>query len=206
MAPRAVCSSAAFEPGSKARPSRFVAQFADKLVWIDAFVFALRADDESVSQYDFQQLIDLGGGDGRLAANGGNSLAGAEQAEGTARAGAEQQGRVLAGLAHPLEDMVANTRTHFHRADRFLTFEDHVGGSDWLEALDGVSQLEAFAHLFFVLERRVAQADAHEKAVDLRFGQTESAFVFDWVLRGDDHKGPLHAIGDALDRDQPFAH
>ncbi len=53
---------------------------------------------------------------------------------------------------------------------------------------------------------RVADAQPHEEAIELRFGQRICAVVLDRVLRGDHHKGRGQRVGTTIDGDLALVH
>ena len=52
----------------------------------------------------------------------------------------------------------------------------------------------------------IADAQAHEEAVELRLGQRVGAVVLDGILRGDHHEGPRQGMRVAVDGDLAFVH
>lgn len=75
-----------------------------------------------------------------------------------------------------------------------------------MNRLDGVPELEAFEHAVFLVESRVAEAEADEEAVELRFGERERALVVDGILGGDEEEGPLEIVLGAIGGDLAFGH
>ncbi|UUZ49466.1 hypothetical protein LP420_03985 [Massilia sp. B-10] len=61
-------------------------------------------------------------------------------------------------------------------------------------------------HLFFFGLARVFDAHLNQEAVELRFGQRVSAFVFQRILRGQHHEGRGQLVGLAFDRDLALLH
>ena len=57
-----------------------------------------------------------------------------------------------------------------------------------------------------VLDRRVADLDVQQEAIELRLGQRIGAFLLDRVLRRHDHEQVFERIALVADRDLPFFH
>ena len=66
--------------------------------------------------------------------------------------------------------------------------------------------LQHLQHLQLVLHRRIAEAEPHQKAVELSLGQRKGPFVIDGVLRGDDQERRAELVRGAVHRDAAFAH
>ena len=58
----------------------------------------------------------------------------------------------------------------------------------------------------FLFERGVVDFDEEHETVELSFGQRVSAFLFDWVLSGENEKWRGQRVGLAEDRDLVFLH
>src|SRR5580704_7632538 len=69
-----------------------------------------------------------------------------------------------------------------------------------------MAELKVFAHLLFILQRRITEAEAHEETILLRFRQEKSAFLLDGVLRSEDHERVGHLVSDASGGDAGFTH
>ena len=52
----------------------------------------------------------------------------------------------------------------------------------------------------------IAQAQAHEEAIELRLGQREGAFILDGILRGQHGERTRHSVTDAAHGDLAFFH
>ncbi len=66
--------------------------------------------------------------------------------------------------------------------------------------------LQAVQHPGLFLQRRVAEAQADQEAVELRLRQRERALVIDRVLRGDDQERRLERVRLAVDGHAPLGH
>ena len=95
---------------------------------------------------------------------------------------------------------------HIDRAHRSLRFHQFLDRDHLLHILNRMVFRLAVEHIDFVIFHGIAQANAHHKAINLRFRQGKGAFVLDGILGGQDHKGPCHGVGHAINRDLAFFH
>jgi hypothetical protein len=72
--------------------------------------------------------------------------------------------------------------------------------------VDRVLAAEVEQHLAFCGFVEVAEAELHEEAVELSFGQGERAFIFDGILGRHHEKGPWQRAGHAVGCHLPLAH
>ena len=106
------------------------------------------------------------------------------------RAGAASQhdGSVFTGRTNELQEVIAHFGIDVYLADRLLAGDHFLRRHRRLERLDRMAVLQPVEHLAFFFESGIAQAQADQKAIELRFGQRKRAFVIDGILRGDDQE------------------
>ena len=113
---------------------------------------------------------------------------------------------MIAGRLDELDNVTADFFVRMHRAHSPLAFEHFRRGGDRFEVVDGMPQLQPLQHgdLRFLL--RIAQAQPHQKPVQLRLRQRKRPFVINRVLGGDEKKGRRQIIIDAVGGDFLFRH
>ena len=104
------------------------------------------------------------------------------------------------------DEVFADQGVHIDFLGGFLEGDDLFGGGDGLQVKDGVGVFLLGDDGDFLVEAGVAEADAHQEAVELGFGEGEDAFVFDGVLGGDDQEWGGQRVGDAVDGDLALGH
>ena len=110
------------------------------------------------------------------------------------------------GGVHDLDDVPVHLGVNVYLAHGALAGENILGGGDGFEGFDGMHHLEALKHGNFVFQLRVAQAQAHEEAIQLCLGQGEGAFVVDGILGGDQKEGREKLVIIAIGGDFAFRH
>src|SRR6266403_1595507 len=111
-------------------------------------------------------------------------LRGALQHQSAAWADAERELLSFSGSGDNFERVVVQAGIDFDLRDGMLHRQNIADVRYWLERLHGVgagAHAQDFA-LGFV--RRVAHADAHEEAIELRFRERIGAMMLDRILRG----------------------
>src|SRR5579862_3039946 len=133
-------------------------------------------------------------------------LRGALQHERSARAYSQRELVVLARSIHDLERIVVQAGVHLHASDRFLHFEDVADVGDRFE-LGKCIVTDMFAQNFpFRFRRGITHLDAHQEAIELRFGQRIGAVMLNGVLRGNDEKRMRKLQSLAVHRHLRFVH
>ena len=130
----------------------------------------------------------------RSAADRRDGLRRAIQRDRRPRAAAHAHVVVLPRGVDDLRDVVADLRVDVHRPHRPLAGHELIGRDHRLQLVQRMLALEHLEHLRFFVERRIAERELHQEAVELRFRQRERAFVVDRVLRGDEQKRRLQAV------------
>ena len=130
-----------------------------------------------------------------------------DQRDGRARACAEtEQRRVSCGGADG-GDVCAHLLGAVNRLDRLLHGDHILRRAD---RHDGFHRFlfaaVAVENVHFILQRGIAERNAHEEAVHLRFRQGIGADKIHRVLRRQHHKGPREGIGHAVHRPLPLFH
>ena len=178
----------------------------DELFGADAAHSCGGGEDDAVGEYGDGEFFDVVGEDVVAAADEGEGAAGAEEAEGGAGGGAEGGVGVLSGGFGEGDEVFANQAVHIDFLGGFLQGEYLFRGGDGRQVKDGVGVFLLGDDADFLVEAGVAEADAHQEAIQLGFGEGEGAFVFDGVLGGDDEEGRGQGVGDAVDGDLAFFH
>ena len=95
---------------------------------------------------------------------------------------------------------------HFNVVDSLLHGQHFAQIRDGLERMQRIVA-NAFAQDFpLSFVRRVTHLDAHQKAIELRFGQGISAMMLDGVLRGHNEKRLRKRLRLAVHADLCFVH
>ena len=103
-------------------------------------------------------------------------------------------------------DVVTDSVLHVDELDRFLQRAQITLVDDLPYGLDRVLIPLRFQDGYLVLVVRVAELQAYEEAVELRFGQREGALVLDRVLGRHHDERFRHAIGHAVHGDLVLLH
>ncbi len=136
----------------------------------------------------------------------GPCLRGAQQRQAGAR---RQPGGVAPGLAgerHQCLQIVEQRVGNMHRCDALLFGDQFCGRQARLQLRDHVAPFHAAQQLAFRRRVRVAEFDAHQEAVELRFRQRKGADLVGRILRRDDEERLGQHPRLALDRDLAFFH
>ena len=126
-----------------------------------------------------------------LPAHGRHRLAGAETGPASPRAAAQSHVVVQPRAMNDLQNVIAHLFVDV--TSRMAFWQAMTSGwRDYrLDLVDRMPALQPLKHFPFVFEAGVPEAEPHEKAVELGFGQRKGAFVVDRVLRGDHQEGPF---------------
>ena len=136
----------------------------------------------------------------------GVRLRGVQQEQRSARAGAELRHRMLAGGGDNVDDIIAHRGIDVDVGRFGLQRQQLLARDDRLQAIHrtALRRSRQDANLFVVFG--IADGEAHQKPVHLRFGQWVSAVRFDVILGGDDKERTRQFVGDAVARHLPLLH
>lgn len=141
------------------------------------------------------------------AVEGGTGAGGFDQAQGAAGAAAYVGVRVVAGRGDDTGNVVENRRVDVDVFAGVLHAQQVLGVGYLLHVEVVFAAADAAAGDFgLVFGAGVADAEAHEEAVHLGFGQRVGPFLFDGVLGRHDHEGFAEFVGAALDADLALLH
>jgi len=136
----------------------------------------------------------------------GTSLRGTLQHESAARADTKKKLVGLAGAIDDFEGVVVKAGVDFDTRDCVLHGE-HIGDSgDGFDRGNGIVTGAAAQDFALGFVGRVAHLDAHQEAVELRFGERVSAVMLDGILRGDDQEGLRERKRTSVNGDLRFVH
>ena len=167
---------------------------------------ALRREDQPVVEHRCGDSLHIVRTHIAAAPYGGHRLRCAKQGDRGSRAPAEAQLLMVAGEMHNLQQVFPHLLVDMHSPHRLLAGDELVGADHRLQSIDRMLAFQHAEHLQLVIERRVAQCEPHQEAIELGFRQRKRALVVDGVLGGDHQKGPRQLAGFAVDRHSAFRH
>ncbi len=135
----------------------------------------------------------------------GQRLHRAEKGLRAARADPQGERFVRARLFHDSQHVIDQGLLHGDALHGGLQADDIVARQHGTHAIGG-GHFDIAQNFALAGGVRVADAEAHEKAVDLRLGQRVRAVVLHRVLRGDHHEGTRQHVGAAVDGDLALVH
>ena len=129
-----------------------------------------------------------------------------EESQRAARAGAEVHVIAFARAAGKLHDVAFYLRRNKNLADGIRGIQNFLCFDDGLERIQRMLELLLLEDTHLVRDVGIAQADAQEEAIQLRFGERERPLVFDGILRGKHHERARQFVGHAVHRHLALLH
>ena len=151
------------------------------------------------------EAFDVVGGDEGAAFEEREGLGGAVESLCSAGADAQGEGVVGAGFLNDREEVVDQGVVDEDLLNGLLELKD-FGLAQERGRRRGLTGTVAAYDFAFAGGVRVANANPHQKPVELRLGEGVGAVVFDGVLRGDHHERLRQRIAAAVDGDLLFIH
>ncbi len=165
-----------------------------------------RIDHNAMGEDGNGEALDVVGNGVVAAFEQGQRLHGAEERLRAARADAEHQRFVVARLLDDGQHVVDERVFDGDRAGRHPAARGRLPRRD-SNARRGAGRVPGCAGCRRSLSGiGVADAQAHQEAIELRFGQRIGAVVFDRILGGDHHEGTRQRVGAAVDGDLALVH
>lgn len=164
------------------------------------------ADDHAVGEDGDDVAGDVIGEGVGAAIEDGGGLGGVHKGEGSAGGEADLESVVLSGGVGEFDDVAGESFVEADLIGEALESDDLFGGHDGLESSQRGAGGIVDQDLGFVVGVGIAEADAHEKAVELGFGEEVGALELVGILGGDDEEGFEEFSGVAVDRDLILAH
>ena len=166
----------------------------------------LGAGDQAMCQDRRRQPLDVVGQHVAAAADRRQRLRRAVQRQRAARAGAELDRGVHARGAHEAHDVVLDGLGDVDLATQALHAAQLGGIHDRRQLVEWAGGAEAADDVLLVLFGWVADRQAQQEAVELRFGQRERALQLDRVLRREHQERPGQRARLAFEADLPLVH
>src|SRR5262245_43766970 len=177
------------------------------LRWVGALYPQLRREREPVGERRNRNVLHVV----RLyevpPVQGGTRASELHQGQRPTRRGADGELRRITRRMHDRDRIVGDRLREVDLLDGRLKLEQRLTVADRVE-LDALAPASRPREQQLALLGRVkvTQRDAHEKTVELGFRQWVRAFVFDWVLGGEDKERRREQTGLALERHLSFLH
>ncbi len=161
-------------------------QFVDDDGDLAAFHFGFRLQDQAVAQNRQRDRLNVLMRDVRQTAKESVSSRRFHEEDGCSRTGSEDQVFVFTAEPHEIDDVRVQLRSAEDLIDAALNRDDLFRSRHrlWCFRLATV-QAE---HVDFALPIGIADVDAEQKSVQLRFGKPVHAFLLDRVLCGEHHE------------------
>ncbi len=140
------------------------------------------------------------------ARDGRQGTGGAEEREAGARATPQLERGIRPCLPHQADGVAAHRRLHMEPPERRDQADQLLGLDHGRQVIERVSRLEPREDLVLPVLIGVADLQAQEEAVELRFRERERPLQLDRVLGGDDEKGPRELHRHPLDRQLALLH
>src|SRR5258706_8976852 len=165
-----------------------------------------RTGDSAVRENGDGELFEVVGEAIVTATEVGAGLRGALEHECAARADTQSELLALARAVDDLESVVVEARVDFDVCNGFLHGQHIADIRDRIERIERIIANALAQNFLFRFVRGIAHFDAHQKSVELRFGQGIGAVMLDRILRGDHEKGLRQRERFAVDGDLRFVH
>jgi hypothetical protein len=166
----------------------------------------VRFADDTMGGAGDKEALDVVGRDVVAAINDSRGLARLCESLGAAGRNSKMQSFVGAGGLDEVQDVFDDGVIEAGVQNTVLEGDDLLAGHDGFEIVQALASGLGGDDSMLLAALGIAECDAEQEAVELIFGEVIGSLKFEWVLRGDEHEGPLEDERLVIDADLFLAH